>query len=816
MLAMKTLLFLMMMPAAGVDAAEVQAAQSPRGAGARVVATVTTLEGTVHMAGMQVELRQADGTVLASTVTDTAGQVMFPDVPPGRYTVKSIRPGFVDAESAPFEVHAGETKEVLIDTQLTFTPPTVEVRADPAATDSVQPVSMSDMLNGSVLDSAPLEGDDFKSLMPMLPGVVRDAEGRLRIKGGQPTQGALQVSAASLVDPSTGDFDLDLPGQSVESVEVLANPFAAEYGRFSSSVTQVRTRRGTNVWEMKYGNYFPRFKGFFKTIRGFEPRFGIHGPLKKNRIFLAQDFQYRYVATPVKSLPDEPEVKLNSLDSFTRVDVFASARHTMTGGLILFPRKVRHATLNTFRPVPTTPEFNQSGLSTGYVDRFALGPDAVLESTIAFRKFEVNVNTENTVNMAYTPETQAGGFFNDQERNVTSLQWVESLTLSRDWHGQHVFKFGTDVQRSHYDGFSFSRPIEVHRLDGSIAELTEWSGRSQQEVNGTELGAYVQDRWRIGGRMTVEAGFRVDYDPVVGHDNYSPRAGMALTILSDGRAILRGGYGKFVQRTPLNVEAFPTFEERRVTRFAPDGTRLGPTVFYRNVVGPLHAPEANVANVELDQRYGRRLLLKLAFLHRTGSHEYILQADPAASQVVLSSGGSSRYREIEATTRFLGGERRDLTLSYVWARGLADLNSYDYFYGNIRNPILRANENNLIPTDVRHRLLLRGTIGIGSKWDLAPVVELRSGFPYSAVNEFLDFVGPRNRAGRLPSVRSVDFSLSRPWHFRKYRFRAGVKIYNVFGVDANRDIQNNLTSPNYGTSYNPLQRSIGFVFGSAK
>jgi hypothetical protein len=152
----------------------------------------------------------------------------------------------------------------------------------------------------------------------------------------------------------------------------------------------------------------------------------------------------------------------------------------------------------------------------------------------------------------------------------------------------------------------------------------------------------------------------------------------------------------------------------------------------------------------------------------------------------------------------------------VWARGLSDLNSYDYFYGNLRNPILRANENNLIPTDVRHRMLLRGTIGIGSKWDLAPVVELRSGFPYSSVNEFLDFVGPRNRAGRLPSVRSVDFSFSRPWRFRKYKFRAGMKIYNVFGVDADRDIQNNLTSPNYGTSYNPLQRSIGFVFGSAK
>src|SRR5262249_14536403 len=74
-------------------------------------------------------------------------------------------------------------------------------------------------------------------------------------KGGQPSQGALQISAASLNDPSTGDFDLDLPGQSVESVEVLANPFAAEYGRFTTSITQVRTRRGTNDWEVKYGGF---------------------------------------------------------------------------------------------------------------------------------------------------------------------------------------------------------------------------------------------------------------------------------------------------------------------------------------------------------------------------------------------------------------------------------------------------------------------------------------------------------------------------------------------------------------------------------
>ena len=111
---------------------------------------------------------------------------------------------------------------------------------------------------------------------------------------------------------------------------------------------------------------------------------------------------------------------------------------------------------------------------------------------------------------------------------------------------------------------------------------------------------------------------------------------------------------------------------------------------------------------------------------------------------------------------------------------------------------------------------MRGTIGLPGKWDFAPVLELRSGFPWSAVDEFQDFVGPRNRAGRLPAVRTLDFTLARPWQFKKYRFRAGIKIYNVFGASADRDVQNNVTSPDYGRFFNPLERSIGFVFGSGK
>jgi hypothetical protein len=816
---MTTLPLLLLALAAAALPGAGQQAQATTSTTGRVVASVTTLEGTVQLPGTQVDLReQPGGSVLATTISDGAGQVSFPDVPPGRYTVSAVRSGFVDSTSTEFEVRAGEVANILLDVQLTFTVPTVDVVAKtPSPTDSVQPVSMSDMLDGSLLDSSPLEGDDFQSLMPMLPGVVRGPDGRLRVKGGQPTQAALQVSSASLNDPSTGDFDLELPAPSVESVEVLSNPFAAEYGRFSTSVTQIRTRRGTNEWEVKPGNLAPRFRKGLTSIRGFEPRFSIRGPVRRDRIFLAQDFQFRYVGTPVKSLPDEPEIELTSFDSFTRIDSVVSARHTLGGGVIIFPREIHGASMSTFRPPEVAPDFRQEGWSAGFLDRFALSPSVVLETTLAGRRFEIEVGPDGQAPMVFAPQTESGNYFNEQERDVRSLQWVEAVSLIHTWHGEHVVKVGTDLQWARYDGESVSRPVEVRRLDGSLAERTEFDGRTTQVAAGTELSAFGQDRWRVSSRLTLELGFRMDRDPVVRRYNWSPRAGAAITVLPEGRAIVRGGFGKFVQRTPLNIEPFPAFESRVVSRYGPDGAALGPPTIFTNVItGTLRTPEAYVGNVELNQRFGRRLLFKLGYLGRSGSHEYIVVPSPAEGELQLSSTGTSRYRELEATTRYLGGARRDFTVSYVWARGTADLNNYDQFYGNIRNPLVRENQNNLSPTDVRHRMIVRGNFGFPGRWDFAPVLELRSGFPWSAVDEYQDFVGERNRAGRLPVVRTLDFQLSRPWQFRKYRFRAGVKIYNAFGSFAGRDIQNNVTAPDFGTAYNPIERSIGFVFGSAR
>src|SRR5262249_24502993 len=176
--------------------------------------------------------------------------------------------------------------------------------------------------------------------------------------------------------------------------------------------------------------------------------------------------------------------------------------------------KSTNGTVGTVGREETTPRFTQSGFSAGAVDRLILAPHAVLESTLALRIFEVDQKPKGDAPMVYAPQTQSGNFFSRQERNVKSLQVVEALTVSKDdWAGQHVFKVGVDLQRSSFDGDSFSQQVDAVRLDGSLAERTTYAPLlTRPDVSGTEFAVFAQDRWRVSDRLMFELGLRVDRD----------------------------------------------------------------------------------------------------------------------------------------------------------------------------------------------------------------------------------------------------------------------------------------------------------------
>ena len=97
------------------------------------------------------------------------------------------------------------------------------------------------------------------------------------------------------------------------------------------------------------------------------------------------------------------------------------------------------------------------------------------------------------------------------------------------------------------------------------------------------------------------------------------------------------------------------------------------------------------------------------------------------------------------------------------------------------------------------------------KWQIAPLLEIRNGFPYSSLDEEQQFVGPRNDS-RFPVLASLDLAVNREIRVKKYRLRVGIRAYHLVGTMSPRDVDNNVDSPNYRTFYNGLEHKVGMTF----
>ncbi|MEP7038179.1 MAG: hypothetical protein ABI891_07540, partial [Acidobacteriota bacterium] len=158
----------------------------------------------------------------------------------------------------------------------------------------------------------------------------------------------------------------------------------------------------------------------------------------------------------------------------------------------------------------------------------------------------------------------------------------------------------------------------------------------------------------------------------------------------------------------------------------------------------------------------------------------------------------------------------ELTGSYVFSRSRGDLNSADRFTGDYPSFVVRPNEYAPLPFDAPHRFLLTGTYYAPRDIQIAPLFEIRSGFPYSNINERLEYVGAANQAGRFPLYMSLDLQVTKgfqiPFIFKDKRIRVGVALFNLTNHFNPRDVQNNIASPNYAQFYNSLGTAVKAKF----
>jgi len=283
---------------------------------------VTTQGRTIPLGGAQIVVRNAVNDQVATLLSEGDGHFRVIALADGRYRVTATLAGFEPTE-ATANVTAGDATDVRLDMPIAAISQTVEVVGNASPIAASPTLAPSDSIGGSELEQ--FAGGGFQAALRLLASII-EVPGGVSIKGGRPSQAGVQIGATTLVDPATGLTSLSLPDDAIDSVAVLPNPYAVEYGRFSSGLVVIQTRRAGDRWRTRLNNLDPGFRterGTIFNVRGvnvFAPRLETGGPLVKDRLFLEQTAQLRYMTNDVPSRSEDELKTTTWFSSFTRVD----------------------------------------------------------------------------------------------------------------------------------------------------------------------------------------------------------------------------------------------------------------------------------------------------------------------------------------------------------------------------------------------------------------------------------------------------------------------------------------------------------------
>ena len=290
-----------------------------------------------------------------------------------------------------------------------------------------------------------------------------------------------------------------------------------------------------------------------------------------------------------------------------------------------------------------------------------------------------------------------------QGRNVTQYQVVDDVSLPR---GSHNLKLGVNFKRNDISDFDpgsgsigsiFSETLSSFFNGIGDNYIQAFPARMSQPVALYNLGAYIQDEWRMSNTFKLTLAMRVDHNsnPVcltncfarfdnsfqgIGHDasipynrailtgqhqalshlqgwGWQPRLGFAWQIPHMSQTVLRGGFGLFDDAFPAFVSDFMMNNPPNYNQFVAGGAPFAP-----GVAGNLSSIAAG-ANTSF-----------LNSFHSGGTLASISAANPLFTPPSFFNASRNisypRYQEWNLELQQGLGKRTSLSLNYVGNHGI--------------------------------------------------------------------------------------------------------------------------------------------------
>ena len=462
-----------------------------------------------------------DGPVHLEVHADNEGKFACNAVPPGSYRISAEATGLAATQNVI--IRAATVSEIALEMKIQAATESTTVTASAEPADTREP-SGTNIVGDSAVRNMPNIDEQFQSLLPLIPGVVRGPNGLINMKGARASQNGSLVNSADVTDPATGTTAINIPIDVVSSIHVLSTPYDPEYGKFTGAVSNVETRSGDfNKFRLSGQNFIPRLRridGSIVGIAAFTPRITFSGPIVKDRVAFTQSFEYRYERDPVDSLPPlQSYNRSENFNSYTQFDVNISQKQTASASFAIFPQRLDYYGLNTFTPQPSTPDLNERGYQAYLQHRYVTDSGDLLTSQVSFRRFNADLVPNSNAPYELLVETTEGGFFNHQNRNTTRTEWEEIFrSHPRHFFGSHELDAGVDFAHSSYDGRQQFLPVQIFGVAGYPLEQIQFGPTSTFSVDQNETAWFVGKIWvdandysivRIEGRPARNPSFWV-------------------------------------------------------------------------------------------------------------------------------------------------------------------------------------------------------------------------------------------------------------------------------------------------------------------
>jgi hypothetical protein len=332
------------------------------------------------------------------------------------------------------------------------------------------------------------------------------------------------------------------------------------------------------------------------------------------------------------------------------------------------------------------------------------------------------------------------------------------------------------------------------------------NGTFSQSVR--RLGLYAQDTWRILPKLTLNYGLRYDTTfglfrasgreqdrnpavvtlkalgiplaPGVPHDYrhaFAPRLGIAYAPGTVGNTVLRAGVGLYSNDLTQNgwVAAFQAVNEPFAGPLAhgEQGAVIDPNY---------HTPYALQASFGVEHAFGSSWRVNVHYEHQQGVHQYrryeyvsgFTLPATAPNISLFRTDNRSRYDGVSFVVQHRLSRHFDLTAHYTlasastWGATVGEL--FDFVNGvtDVRNPF-GLGDHGPSGEDVRHRLVVAGTLELPRRFELATLSQFESARPFTMAT-MVDL----NNDGLDSNDRAVINSL--PTRLNQFR---GVPFYQV-------------------------------------